>query len=154
MAKRSIARQARAATAIGLRWWSSSLFRRGTLPGSMSGAIARSSGQVRRSRRPTPANLMDLANVILVGDQRRSPLPSKWADREIAQPQVGEPALLPCAEERVVEHKAHRIVAAPDRNANTFAEITTVEERTAAKGATILRVGAIEPERERDGVTE
>ena len=63
------------------------------------------------------------------------PTPSKRADREVAQPQVGEAALLPGAEERVVEHKAHHIIAAPDRDADTFTEIATIEEWTAANGS-------------------
>ena len=48
---------------------------------------------------------------------------SERADREITQPQIGEAALFPDTEQRPVERLPQKIVAAPYRNADTFADV-------------------------------
>src|SRR5947207_13326635 len=77
---------------------------------------------------------------------------SKRADRKIPQPQIGEAALLPHPKQRPVQREPHRIVALAHGDANAFAEIAAVEIAPAAKRAAILRIGAVEPERQRAGV--
>src|SRR4051794_31028040 len=79
---------------------------------------------------------------------------SKRADREIAQPQIGETALLPDPEQRPVERQADRLIALSDRDADAFTEITVVGIGAAAKGTAILGIRAVEPEGKRDGVAE
>src|SRR6185312_5851753 len=79
---------------------------------------------------------------------------SERADRKIAQPQIGELAVLPQAEQRPVERLAQHVVAAPYRDADALAEEPALQERSAAKHATAGRIRAIEPERQRDAVTE
>src|SRR5437588_5742525 len=79
---------------------------------------------------------------------------SKRADREIPEPQIGEAALLPQPEQRPVEGKTQRIIAALDRNADALAEIAALGEGSADEDAAVRRVGAVEPERERDAVAE
>src|SRR5215467_9999470 len=75
-------------------------------------------------------------------------------DREVAQPQVGEAPLLPQAEERPVDREPQRVVAALDGDADAFAEIATLEERSAGEFAAVVRVAAVEPEREPEPVAE
>src|SRR6185503_8610601 len=48
---------------------------------------------------------------------------SKRTDREIAQPQIGEAALLPDAEQRPVERLPDRVIALSDRDADAFTKI-------------------------------
>src|SRR5262249_42224946 len=79
---------------------------------------------------------------------------SEWADRKIAQPQVGEAALLPNPEQRPVEREPQRVVAALYRDPDALAEITALRERAADEGAAIGGIGAVEPERQRDAVPE
>src|SRR3954471_5782257 len=79
---------------------------------------------------------------------------SKRADWEIAQPQIGEPALLPDPEQRPVERQPDRVIALSDRDADAFTEIAVVGVGAAAKGTAILGIRAVEPEGERDGVAE
>src|SRR5271155_3271501 len=81
-------------------------------------------------------------------------LVSKRTDREIAQPEIGEAALLPQLEQRPVQGEPQQIVAALDRDADAFAKKTAFQKRPAAKGAAAAGVRAIEPERERDAVVE
>src|SRR5580700_2437340 len=81
-------------------------------------------------------------------------LASKRVDREIAQPQVGEAALLPLPEQRPVQGLPQQIVAALNRDADALAEEAALQERAAAEGATAAGVGAVEPEGERDAVAE
>src|SRR5215470_11767231 len=79
---------------------------------------------------------------------------SERADGEIAQPQIGETALFPQAEQGPVERLTQRVVAAPDRDADAFAEVAALGERAAAKLAAVPRVGAVEPEGELSAVAE
>ena len=67
---------------------------------------------------------------------------------------VGEAALLPEPEQRPVERLAQRVVAALDRDADAFAEIAALGERTADEFAAAGGVGPVEPEGERDAVAE
>ncbi len=71
---------------------------------------------------------------------------SERADRKIAQPQIGEAALLPDAEQRPVERLPQKVVSAPNCDADTFAEETALKIGAAAKFAAVCGVGAIEPE--------
>src|SRR5262249_7250261 len=79
---------------------------------------------------------------------------SKRVDRKIAQPQIGETALLPQAEQRPVEGEPQRVVAALHRDPDALAEIAAFGERAALELAAIGRVGAVEPEGELDAVAE
>src|SRR5262249_1970487 len=79
---------------------------------------------------------------------------SKRTDGKIAQPQIGEATFLPDAEQRPVERLAQQVVAAPDRNADAFAEEPALKIRTAAECAAICRVRSVEPEGQRDTVAE
>src|ERR1700683_3185017 len=79
---------------------------------------------------------------------------SERADREIAQPQIGEAPLLPHPEHRPVQRQPDRIVALLDRDAYALAEIAAVHVGAAPEGATIARIGAVEPERQRHRVAE
>src|ERR1043165_5240005 len=76
------------------------------------------------------------------------------ADREITQPQIGETALFPNPEQRPIERKPQRVVAALDRDADALAEIAALGERTADEHAAVRRVGPVEPERKRNTVAE
>src|SRR5262249_56453805 len=78
----------------------------------------------------------------------------KRADRKIAQPQVGEAALLPDPKQRIVEREPDRVIAALDRDADPFPEIAAVDIGATAKPTAVVGVGAVEPERERDRVAE
>src|SRR5689334_10037758 len=79
---------------------------------------------------------------------------SERADRKIAQPQIGETAPLPDTEQRPVERLPQKIVAAPHRNADTFAEEPAFEIGAAAKFAAVRGVGAVEPESKCNAVAE
>src|SRR5579885_3915091 len=79
---------------------------------------------------------------------------SKRADRKIAQPQIGEAAFLPQPEQAPVESLAQQVVAFLHRDADALAEIFALQEGAAAEHAAIRRIGAIEPEGERDAVAE
>src|SRR5260370_38539633 len=72
----------------------------------------------------------------------------------MAQPQVGEAALLPLPEQRPVQGLPQQVVAALDRDADALAEEAAFQERAAAEGAAAARIGAVEPEGERDAVAE
>src|SRR5215471_1988176 len=78
----------------------------------------------------------------------------KRADRKIAQPEIGEEALLPEAEERPIERLPQRIVAALDRDADPFAEKAALGIGAADKEAAIGGFGAVEPKRECKSVSE
>src|SRR5262249_58585856 len=80
--------------------------------------------------------------------------PSKRADREISQPEVGKAAGLPDAEQGPVDGEAQGIVAALDRDPDAFAEIAAFDERAACQSAAAGRTRAIEPERQREAVAE
>src|SRR5262245_55644162 len=85
---------------------------------------------------------------------RANPWTSKRAEREIAQPQIGEAALLPRAEERPVQRQPHDIVAFLDRDSDPFAEIAAVDVGSAAKRTAIFGLRSVEPEGERDCIPE
>src|ERR1700750_168006 len=85
---------------------------------------------------------------------RASGLTSERADGEVAQPQVGELALLPQTEQTPVQGLAQGVVAAADRNADALAEIAALGEGTALERAAPGGIGSVEPERERDAVAE
>src|SRR3954447_20351713 len=78
----------------------------------------------------------------------------KRADGEIAQPQVGETALLPYSEQRPVQREPDEVIAFLDGDPDAFAEITAVHERPAAERAAALGIGALDPEGERNRVAE
>src|SRR6185369_7524965 len=81
--------------------------------------------------------------------RRRVAAPSPFsirADRKIAQPQIGEAALLPQPEQRPVERLPQQVVAPPDRDADALTEEAALDVRPAAEHAAVLRVGAVEPE--------
>src|SRR5688572_14731890 len=79
---------------------------------------------------------------------------SEWADRKIAKPQVGEAALLPDPEQRPVEAEPHDVIAFLDRDPDALSEVAAVEIGPATEGATVLRIGAVEPESERYSIPE
>src|SRR3569832_2396165 len=96
----------------------------------------------------------DPRNVVRPRQFGRGLQASKRADREIAQPQVGEPPLLPEPEQRPVQRLPQQVVAAADGDANALAKVTAFQVRPANKAAAIRRVGAVEPERQRDAIAE
>src|SRR5262249_55066857 len=79
---------------------------------------------------------------------------SERADREIAQPQVGVAAFFPDPEQRPVQRLAQQIVALAHGDADALAEIAALDKRPAREGAAFGRIRAVDPEGERDGVTE
>ena len=79
---------------------------------------------------------------------------SERADREIAQPEVGEAALFPKLKQRPVQALSQEIVAALDRNADALAEEPALQKRTAAESAAARRIGAVEPKSECDAIVE
>src|SRR5262245_1358829 len=79
---------------------------------------------------------------------------SERADRKITQPQIGEQAAFPQAEQAPVQSETQGLVAAPDRDADAFAEVTALRERAALEHAACSRIGAVEPEGKRDAVAE
>src|SRR5579859_186816 len=82
------------------------------------------------------------------------PYRSERAHREIAQPQIGVAAFFPDAKQRPVQRLPEQIVALAYRNADALAEIAALDERPAGEGAAIVRIGAIDPERQRNPVAE
>ncbi len=62
--------------------------------------------------------------------------------------------MFPDPEQRPVQRLPYRIVALAHGDADTFAEVAVVDVGPAAKAAAILRIRAVEPEGERDGVPE
>src|ERR1051325_595410 len=86
--------------------------------------------------------------------QTAAPARSERADGKIAQPQIGVAALLPQAEQRPVQRLPQQVIAFAYRNPDALAEIAAFDERTAAEGAALRRIGAVDPERQRDGVAE
>src|SRR5262249_42887271 len=78
----------------------------------------------------------------------------KRADGKIAQPKVGEAASLPDAKERPVDGQAQCVVAAFDRDPDTFAEVAAFNKWPAGEDATTLGTRAIEPERQCKAVAE
>src|SRR6202167_360262 len=79
---------------------------------------------------------------------------SERADREIAQPKVGEASLFPELKQRPVQALPQEIVAAFDRNADALAEEPALQKRPAAESTAARRIGAVEPEGKRDAVVE
>src|SRR4051812_7917288 len=78
----------------------------------------------------------------------------KRADGKIAQPQIGVAAFFPESEQRPVQRLPQQIVALADGDADAFAEITALDKGPAREGAAFGRVGAVDPERQRDGIAE
>src|SRR6201981_1986211 len=76
------------------------------------------------------------------------------AHREIAQPQIGVAAFFPDPEQRPVQRLPQQVVALAHGNADALAEIAALDERAAGEGAAIRRIGAVDPERQRDAVAE
>src|SRR5947209_16710531 len=76
------------------------------------------------------------------------------ADGKIAQPQIGVAALFPQPEQRPVQRLPQQVVALAHRDPNALAEIPALDKRAAAEGAALLRIGAVDPERQRDCVAE
>src|SRR5262249_44011598 len=79
---------------------------------------------------------------------------SKRADREVAEPQIGEPALFPIAKQGPAQSLPQQIIAAFDRNAHALAKIPALQKRAATEYAAAGGIGTIEPERQRDSVAE
>src|SRR4029077_6927450 len=75
-------------------------------------------------------------------------------DRKIAQPQIGVAALFPKPEQRPVQRLPQQVVALAHRNPDALAEIAALDEGPARKGATLGRIGAVDPERQRNRVAE
>src|SRR5258707_13505081 len=78
----------------------------------------------------------------------------KRADGKIAQPQIGVAAFFPEPEQRPVQRLPQQVVALAHRDPDALAEIPAFDERAAAEGAALARIGAVDPERQRDGVAE
>src|SRR3954465_7848667 len=76
------------------------------------------------------------------------------ADREIAQPQVGEAAFFPNPEQRPVQRLAQQVVALAHADADALAKKTALDEGAAGEGAAFAAIRAVDPERQRNGVTE
>src|SRR3954462_6975301 len=76
------------------------------------------------------------------------------AHREIPQPQICVAALFPDAEHRPVQGLAQHVVALAHGDADALAEEPAFDEGAAGEGAAIAGIGAVDPERERDGVAE
>src|SRR5581483_5375282 len=75
-------------------------------------------------------------------------------DRKIAQPQVGETAVFPQAEQRPIESAAQHLIILADGDADAFAEIAALEVRAAEKFAAFARGAAVEPKGKRNAVAE
>src|SRR3954454_9558385 len=78
----------------------------------------------------------------------------KRANGEIAQPQIGVAAFFPQPEQRPVQRLPQQVVALAHGNADALAEIPALDEWAAAEGAALGGIGAVDPERQRDGVAE
>src|ERR1700759_4663812 len=76
------------------------------------------------------------------------------ADGEIAQPQIGVAAFFPEPEQRPVQRLPQQVVAFAHRDSNSLAEIPALDERAAAEGAALARIGAVDPERQRDRIAK
>src|SRR3954447_12520999 len=76
------------------------------------------------------------------------------ADGKIAQPEIGVAAFFPQPEQRPVQRLPQQVVALAHRNPNALAEIPALDEWPAAEGAALLRIGAVDPERQRDGIAK
>src|SRR6202034_729522 len=76
----------------------------------------------------------------------------KRADREIAQPQIGVTASFPKPEQRPVQRLPQQVVALAHGNSDTLAEIAAFDKGPARERTTIGRVGAVDPERQRDRI--
>src|SRR3954469_21032785 len=83
-----------------------------------------------------------------------STTPSERADRKIAQPQIGIAAFFPEPEQRPVQRLAQQVVALAHGDPDALAEIAALDERSAAEGATIAGISAVDPERQRNRVAE
>src|SRR5436305_10485134 len=70
------------------------------------------------------------------------------ADGKIAQPQIGVAAFFPEPKQRPVQRLPQQVVAFAHRDSNALAEIPALDERTAAEGAALGRIGAVDPERQ------
>src|SRR5437588_1306993 len=79
---------------------------------------------------------------------------SERAHRKIPQPQFRESPLLPDTKQRPIECQPDGLVPLANGDADALAEIPVVDVRPAAKSAAVLRVGSVEPERERNRVAE
>src|SRR6202011_2597548 len=78
----------------------------------------------------------------------------KRAHRKIAQPQIGVAAFFPDPEQRPVQRLPQQVVALAHGDADALAEKAALDERAAGEGAAIGRVGAVDPECQRDAVAE
>src|ERR1700753_1446282 len=78
----------------------------------------------------------------------------KRADREIMPPQIGIGPLPPDPEQRPIQCLPQQIIALAHRDADTLAEITALDEGPSGKGATTLGIRAVDPEPQRDRITE
>src|SRR5947209_13890201 len=76
------------------------------------------------------------------------------ADGKIAQPQIGVAAFFPQPEQRPVQRLPQQVVAFAHRDPDALAKIPAFDERSAAEGAAFGRIGAVDPERERDRVAK
>src|SRR5258707_2564297 len=79
---------------------------------------------------------------------------SERADGKIAQPQVGVAAFFPDPEQRPVQRLAQQVVALAHGDADALAEKAALDERPARERAAFGRVGAVDPERQRDRIAE
>src|SRR5690242_15939176 len=68
---------------------------------------------------------------------------SKRADREIAQPQVGELPFLPQPEQSPIECLSQQIIATPDRDADAFAEKPALQVRSTLEHAAVGGIGSV-----------
>src|SRR5258708_4649473 len=80
--------------------------------------------------------------------------PSKRADRKVSQPQIGETAFFPDPEQRPVQRLPQQVVAFAHRDADALAEVAALDEGAAGERAAFARIGAVDPERQRDRVAK
>src|SRR5580698_9647575 len=78
----------------------------------------------------------------------------KRAHRKIAQPQIRVAAFFPDPEQRPVQRLPQQVVALAHGDADALAEIAALDERAARERAAIGRIGAVDPERQRDPIAE
>src|ERR1700738_809971 len=78
----------------------------------------------------------------------------KRAHRKIPQPQIRVAAFFPDAEQGPVQGLAQHVVALAHGDADAFAEEAALDEGAAGEGAAIAGIGAVDPERQRDGIAE
>src|SRR6185312_5910213 len=79
---------------------------------------------------------------------------SKRTDGKIPQPQIGVAAFFPEPEQRPVQRCPQQIVALADGDADALAEIAALDKGASREGAAFARVGAVDPERQRDRIAE